>query len=827
MHLSEDDIRTKIVYEWLKDCPITPNEIKIEFTIKIRLGRGIKLINSRADILVTNSKGDNLIIIEVKKPSHNLHQDDRFQALSYARALAEGGIAPFTILTNGIDTLIFDSISGEEISGSVVQSTHKYIKNQFRVTGDVIGAYSEALNYLVSVSEDNLLEFCKGQSEFRMSLLKSDDLFSGKKYIPQTYVDRIRAKKELDNKLFFDEETWDLLLVTGPPQHGKTSFVCNMIDTYHSNNIPSLFYPAISLKEGLLNALVDDFQWSFNSNFSIIQIAQRLNSILERRNQHLVIVIDGWNEMFDTPLRLNEECMRLNSKRIKIVISSTSASLERMLYDSAGNLEFVGSIVKLTKEQIRKLCSEPLQNTKKIGILQIGKFNSEEINEAKSKYGKAFNVQYEDGGNLPHDPFYLRLAAEQYTNGIIPAFANRSSLIHNSILSKGSRSRIEELELLRGLIALSEVLYKYDSPIKLVSMPQLFNSDNLGRWCEAAILQELKNEISTEVDFYYTHDRDYSIAILYKEWHNLFQESTSTSRIIQELHEAIKTEAGRTALQWFLSCPDYFEHLKVVFSILSKDLNKDLVRFTKQPILNQVKLNNKLDFEWLEIYLTEFIGIDQDQPLENSEISELIYAYVTSIDRVKNKSSFEFWITALLKYDTSLEDLGPEECYMAQIFECEIEGYTIYDTSNLDIELLERLVLHSDEEVASKSALYLAYTAPYGFLENLIEYRKKLLDSGRDYESILNCACDRIIYYLDDYYYGNFCKGVLIEAEIGDEDIEEEYFYLKSIAIPIINAYCNNGIGRFLFYLLNEIRIKMEINDDIDLENSNQLKFDF
>jgi hypothetical protein len=830
MLLSEDDVRTKVVYEWLKECSIEPNEIHVEFTIKIRLGRGTRVINSRTDILVQNSNGENLLIIEVKKADHHLHPDDKLQALSYARALAEGGIAPFTILTNGNDTLIFDSVSGEEISGNAVQSSHKYVKNQFKVTGNALNAYSEALNYLISVSEENLLEFCKGQAEFRMSLLKSDDLFSGKKYIPQTYVDRLAPKKELYDKLFTGKKTWDVLLVTGPPQHGKTSFVCNIIDTYQSKNIPSLFYPAISLKEGLLNALIDDFQWSFNSNFSIVQIAQRLNSILERSNQHLIIVIDGWNEMFNTPLRLNEECRRLNSGRIKVVISSTSASLERMLYDGAGNPEFVGSTVKLTKDQIRKLCSEPLQSTKDLGVLQIGKFNSEEIVEAKSKYEKAFNVRFEEGGNLPRDPYYLRLASEQYANGIVPAFANRSSLIHKSLISKGNRSRIEELELQRGLVALSEVLYKHDSPIKVVSIPELFNSDQLRRWCEAAILQELKNETSTEIDFYYSHDRDYSVAILYREWHNLLQEKTEVSRIIDELQEAIKTEVGRSALQWFLSCPDYLEHLQAVFSVISDTTYDELLDILIQPILNQVNLSNKLDFGWLEKYLTTLINIERNRGIEESKIVELIYAYILTLDKVKNKDHFEFWMSVLLKYDTSLEDLGIEECYVAQIFECEIEGYDIYYTSDLDIEFFERLILHNDNEVASRAALYLVYTAPYGYMENVVGYRKKLLDHGRDYEAILACACNQLIYHLDDYYYGTYCKGILIEAEDGEEEIQEEYFKLKPFAIPIIASYGDDGIGGYLSQLLNEIRIKAAIEEsdnESDFEDPNQLKFNF
>ncbi|MGJ1198214.1 type I restriction enzyme HsdR N-terminal domain-containing protein [Sphingobacterium spiritivorum] len=831
MLFSEDDVRTKVVYEWLKDCSIEPSEIHVEFSINIRLGRSVRSMHSRTDILVRNSKGDNLLIIEVKKTSHNLHPDDRLQAISYARALAKGGIAPFTILTNGTDTLIFDSITEEEISGNVVPSTHRYVTNQFKVTGDVISAYSEALNYLVSVSEDNLLEFCKGQAEFRMSLLKSDDLYSGKKYIPQTYVDRLGPKKELDGKLFLDEKPWDILLVTGPPQHGKTSFVCNLIDTYQSKNIPSLFYPAISLKEGLLNSLVDDFHWSFNSNFSIVQIAQRLNLILEKSNQHLVIVIDGWNEMFDTPFRLNEECRRLNSGRIKVLISSTSSSLERMLYDGAGNPEFVGSTVKLTREQIRKLCSEPLQSTKGLGVIQIGKFNSEEITEAKSKYEKAFNVRFEEGGNLPKDPYYLRLASEQYANGTVPAFANRSSLIHKSLLLKGNRSRIEELELQRGLVVLAEVLYKYDSPIKITSLPESFNSSNLGSWCEAAILQEMKNETFTEVDFYYSHDRDYSVAILYKEWHNLFQESTDDSRIIKELYATIKTEVGRSALQWFLSCPDYFRHLKVVFSVLSKDSNRDLLSLTKQPILNQVKLNNNLDFEWLEIYLTEFIGIDEGQQMEESEISELIYAYIESIDRIKNKTSFEFWISVLLKYDTSLEDLGAEECYISQVFNGEIEGYEDYEGSVLDIDLFERLLLHNDDEVASKSALYLAYASPYSFMENFKEYRKRIFNNSNDYTYILESACDRVMYSLGNTYYGySMCKGLYYYLEKGDEEAKHEYLKLKPLVIPIISTYKNSKVGQDILDLLNNLRIKAdiedELNDDIDFEDPDQLKLD-
>src|ERR1041384_2995814 len=97
--VSEDDIRTKVVHQWLKNCGISEKEISIESTITIQLGRGKKTFISRSDVIVKNSAGNNLFIVEVKEPEHDLKTADQAQAISYARALAEGGIAPFTVLT--------------------------------------------------------------------------------------------------------------------------------------------------------------------------------------------------------------------------------------------------------------------------------------------------------------------------------------------------------------------------------------------------------------------------------------------------------------------------------------------------------------------------------------------------------------------------------------------------------------------------------------------------------------------------------------------------------------------------------------------------------
>lgn len=170
--LSEDDIRTKVVYQWLKDCGFSTADIWIEYSINIRIGKGIKTINSRADVLVKSTNGLNLLIVEVKRPDHPLDEQDKKQALSYARSLAEGGIAPFTILTNGNNVIIYDSVTGYEISGETVPVNHPYVKNGFCVSGDSLSAKAEALEYLISISPEILFSRNRRKRIWQYPLIK-------------------------------------------------------------------------------------------------------------------------------------------------------------------------------------------------------------------------------------------------------------------------------------------------------------------------------------------------------------------------------------------------------------------------------------------------------------------------------------------------------------------------------------------------------------------------------------------------------------------------------------------------------------------------------
>lgn len=834
--LSEDDIRSKVVYQWLKDCGLRESDIIIEYSINLRIGRGIKNINSRTDVLVKNNLGQNLLIIEVKRPAHSLKEMDGQQALSYARALAEGGIAPFTILTNGRDVKFYDSVTGQEIIGNVIPNTHPHVKNNFFVSGDALQAKAEALEYLVSYSEDNLLIFCKAQIEYRMKLLKSNDLFSGKKYIPQLYVERSKATKDLDHKLFNKDNPNQIVLVVGPPQHGKTCFLCNTVESFINKGIPVLFYPAISLKRGLLKEIQDDFEWFFGEQSLQPHLINRLSKITQKIGKELVIFVDGWNEMLEYALIINDEYQRLQNRYIKFVLSTTSPSLTRLLQDEAGNLTFIAEETKLNISVIRSLTTKPLINSAGFGLVQIGAFDKKELEEGKNLHEQAYNTKFTDESNLSQDPFYLRLAAEIYTNNVVPAFATRTLLIKEGLHRKGLRRGISETDLIINLNNVASIIIEKDAPFYCIDLPQHLCSEGIiSRWIESAIFIQLYEKEIPEIDFYYTHEKNFSIAILNRRLHEKL--NTLDDEIINnELECLLKTESGKNSLRWFLSCPEYSSILKDVFiSLIPKITNNyEILKILTDSILYQVNKNSNIPFNWLEENIAKIIRIEEDQEKFHGDISSLIYSFLKSFDRNRERDKYEFWMRLLVKYDKISDDLNVEESFICQYFGAEEMQRGHYDDtppSNFDITFFEKLVLDEDSEIAYNSITilqYLSYTYTLGKLPYIYNYYQQNNRNG--IERIIENVCNSTLKILDDYYYGEMCPGLLYG---GDHDIIICEFYIqKELWWPILKLLEPKSklYSRIIDLLTSLSKYLEESDDSLVYPPSNdpdQLKIDF
>jgi type I site-specific restriction endonuclease len=133
--MNEEEIRGKLLLPFLNDLGFNLSEISLEKPFSIRLGKSKHTIKGRSDILCKRN-GKNLFIIELKNDSISIDQQDIEQGISYARLLT-GNIAPFTIITNGKTTRIFDSISREELTGKKISKQSTYWQNECTLSTDI------------------------------------------------------------------------------------------------------------------------------------------------------------------------------------------------------------------------------------------------------------------------------------------------------------------------------------------------------------------------------------------------------------------------------------------------------------------------------------------------------------------------------------------------------------------------------------------------------------------------------------------------------------------------------------------------------------------
>ncbi len=763
---SEEDLRTKIVYNWLIDKGISDKEIFLETTFTINLGKGKKTISGRSDFLVRKSDGTNLLIIEVKKVDHKLNEDDKRQAISYAKTV-DGGIAPFTILTNGKETQVFDSVTEKLISNKSIPTNHPYISNGFKPSGDLLTARFEALEYLISLSKENLIAFCNGQVYDRMRLLKSTDIYSGKKYIPQLYIDRKKESNKLKEQLF--EKGKNLVLLTSPPQFGKTCFTCNAVENYLKDNVACLFYPAIVLRYGLLNTIKEDFNWLQNSNDTALHIINRLHRILEDTDQKLLLFIDGWNELDENiALQLNEECSRLENRNIKIILSCTSFSVRRLLFDNNSNPEYISDITGINKSRADILYNRRLNSVKGAHV-QLDDFESDTLMEkAKSIYEAEYNTKIPTD-KLLRNPFYLRLFAELYPNRKDIKHVDNSVLINKSITSKAKRAGIDEVEVLSVLGNLALSAFEYGVPIDITTLNNIPRKIDFEKYEDAGLLTFGKpSKDIYEIDFYYTIDRNYMISIGQRKWHKLFSIKNSKSEINSELEKCNESECSLEALKWFLSCPEFTKNLKYLY-----ENHIDEIGFT----------NVKAILEYSVIQNSELIDINWFRKVLNDQKPEIILAFLKKCfeSNLKNSEEYEHWFITLIKIDEKLiTDIRESYTYsLLQSNYGEELRYLAEDDGLFDLEefLQDSLV----SAITNSDEIYLKISNMYSdiFLKNFVEFlfsiRNKL-----NKEMVINLqgALASVMYEYNEMYYGSICPGIF-----NKDDLEDGYteFYINQM----------------------------------------------
>ncbi|MFV8271261.1 type I restriction enzyme HsdR N-terminal domain-containing protein [Flavobacterium sp. GT2N3] len=317
--MNEEDIRGKLLLPYLHDLGFDVSEIFLEHSFSIRLGKG-KHVTGRADILC--KKNDkNLFVIELKNDSIEITQNDIDQGISYARLLLDD-IAPFTIISNGKITRIFDSITRKELTGNISRKS-TFLTNGYNLSTDEdLRIRYEALKNFISLSAENLKIFCESQVYDRMGSIIGNVNSHYSKFIKELYVQREELQIAFGNFLNSPESIFGLV---GNAGVGKTNTICSLALQNLEDKFVLFYNAAIIISP--LECITKDLNITFSSRSEADVVLKKLDQIGRSANKTVLIFIDAIDESRnpDIAIELSEiSLIAKNLDKVKIIISCKS-----------------------------------------------------------------------------------------------------------------------------------------------------------------------------------------------------------------------------------------------------------------------------------------------------------------------------------------------------------------------------------------------------------------------------------------------------------------------------------------------------------------------
>lgn len=825
---NEEDVRAKLVTSWLADHGFGPTDFILEYSFEIQLGHNVfrvesgrlrdvsrrrqaavtlspRIARARADVLVRSSDGRNLLIVEVKAPSEPLTNEARDQGISYARLLHHGGIAPFVVLTNGQETHVYDSVTGDLLNGTHVPLDHPSVRAGFRVTGPDSLLRAQALELLVSLDPENLLEFCRAQALDRMQPLRSDDPQSGKKYIPSLYVERAHPKATLRDRL--DDEERTVVLLVGEPQVGKTNFICHLVEERLGAGKPTLFYPAIGMRRGLLQEIADDFDWVLGETASPHHIiCRKLSHILQDTGQKLVIFIDGWNEAaLDVARAIDRDCGRLCSAQIQVVVSMTQLAATRLLRDDAGNPSRIADAAFIPAKGVALLEVSPQQVPPQWSVVYLDRYNDEEVAQAYSKYASVYHVRVPERHRRIKDPFLLRIGMEQLQGGTLPVAFDEPAVLAESIQAKAARAvDLKAYSVPTLLKIVAERLLETDEPIPQEQALQCWGLPSVATpppgLFEAALLAQVHNaHTGGALDYYYTRERDFVVACWIRKWPTKFEEDDET--VVRETEHATRTQVGTQALRWFLSQPRHRNHTKRALALWSQYQSALARRVLLGSLRQSITDLNSACPRWVRTAMYE--GVRDPDKLVKAEAVKLM-ALLTDDDEELAEVLLvdeEFIASILLiedEHPLGLDTIGRVVLDALQRLDKSHDWYGSEPPSHLSAlcRLLRSLMEHPHPTVRKGAAKSLAYVAPNSFLGDLAILIARPEDRCTrcgapfdmhvtEYADAVDLAADQI----HREFFPEMCPGYYDHLLGEPNEVREVYIRMHNLWAPVIARF--------------------------------------
>lgn len=838
---NEEEVRSKVVIPWLRSHGFTDHEFCIESSFNIQLGRNAFRImgaNSfkkapentkpRIDVLVKSSEGLNLFVIEVKHPKVSLNDKSYKQAISYGRLLDSGGMAPFVVVTNGKDSKIYCTFTGDDVSSEDIKT--RSINFNFNDIADGLKLKNDALLQLLHLSNENLLQFSELQVKERMQILYNESIQSWEKYIPKLYVSREKEEQQLKN---FIESDKKVTLVTAAPQIGKTNFLCHMASSFLSEGIPCLFFPAIGLDDNLVNSIASDFSWEGAAVESPITfIRGNLRSITEK--QKLVIFIDGLNEVNSSLISsINTDASKLQNLSLSFVISCTWSSIKRVLSDK-NNAPYFSKQLGMTRDLLERIDVESNVEFGDAPIIQLKEFSEDERLLAFIKYSKEYKVhRLSNSSDFAH-PYSLRLAMQYYSGNVQVSDIDIAELLRLKIKDKAKRCCVFSDEIVFSIlkritarmIELNSASVNADFILEL----NLVSGNEFNRLYDSGILARIVNDKSvSEIVFYDEMERDFITAI-----HNLKLDEKASHNIEETLSKSFRTYVGSSAITWFCILSEEFCEL-CLECIQSNDT--DLCTF----VISSIRQNKTFavdEARYIELFDKCIVLSSPKLTAEILQLGIELDIHLNDVIESLDEEEQKILVKGLLSIDTV--GIKPEGYFSTIFGSLTFSHYRSVandeDEHSEITSILESTVLSQNPKNSLFAAKLLAYINPEMFMGI---YNKKIINSRSSIfnTQAINELAEIIMNNLNTRYYGDMCPGMMYTLEGSEpEDCLYEYERLKTLCPLIFNSTHIDTIQDFKSLLDKLKGMSRGAYDDEDIqeetdiiceENKDQLKFEF
>ena len=846
---SEEDVRIQLAF-YFKELGFKENEMSFEDHFEIKLGHNSIKISKHSytekvwgysDLLLFHNELP-LAMVEVKRPDVILDDDHKDQGLSYARLLSK--MPPYTIITNGKDFRVYDTITAELLESGSPEDA-KWWKNGSTLNGIQDPDRSHAAKKLIQLNFDILKNFSLQQTTICLNDLKGSP-FEGYRYSPEIFLKRSGVSNALiefknSNKVCFG--------IYGNSGFGKTATVCHIVEDLNQTNSLVFFYRATRFSKSFTDAIKSDFLWEFNSECTIAKIIKRLETLAAAHSTTIYFIIDGLDEFSDDIKKIKNELIefsqRIKDFNIRLILTCKSHDWTEFVHDRGEILNSLGHEVF------------PLDTDLKLPGFHLREFDDNELDDVWGLYSKIYSLSGPLKGEtreISRNPLMLRFIAETYKNSAPPSNLSDVEVFRNYWEKKMCDfPSIEQRTTMAIIIGkVSQLMVEKnkeeieESTLFEAIDPAFTQSTAYGNLFRFYFLQRNSTENNrTLISFPFRKLQAYTFTIISQKW----DQKKSPSEIITAINSALITEVGKFSLYFFLSTID--SETGIWLNVLIK---------------NNFPLFLKI---YREIFSYNFVYEKPHSPEEKSEknIQELSERFSKSYSNIWNnllslKTRFASSFSGKLYFENEIANLFPYELknqipeilawkktneQIVNIFEKRFLNETqspLILNERIQILLseepnwsIEGKIIRNFWELLGFESLNDAQIANYRDLKEKaislfkkwreIAFNNKYTQEQREKYEILLKDLLGLIFFLDSY--GKLSKNLSspdpmlkgLFSYIDDASLENILKIISNQFENIMSSYCSllktnfpNLINEFSFYNFRKSQMLIEVSRD-------------